>query len=303
MISFVITARAESPEVLGRTVDELRATTASVDREIIVVDDGTSVPVTGLAREVRILRHDAPMGSALSRREGCAASTGDILVVLDAHMTFEPGWLTRMLEHVASGALLCAAYWDYERTVSACYGADLEWCGERDYARGRFPGFHGVPRTEDPGAGATDVPMLLGACYMMLRTSYELLGGYSPLFRVWGAEEQDLSIRAWASGLAVRCVADARVGHLTRRAFPYPVSYDEVEFNQLAMIQSIFDWRTIRAVEEHFMPLSPAVRAWLESADVASWRRTIQRAKCRDDRELFAHLIPTMLEVLDARNF
>jgi glycosyl transferase family 7 (putative galactosyltransferase) len=121
--------------------------------------------------------------------------------------------------------------------------------------------------------------MVIGACYMLLRTSYTALGGFSPLFRVWGADEQDLSARAWLAGLGVRCVTDARVGHFWRPTFPYPVHFEHLEFNQLALIRSVFDDVTATMLEESFEPIPDKVRAWLDDTDVAAWRDIVQRAR------------------------
>ena len=72
-------------------------------------------------------------------------------MLMDAHMRFAADWLDRMLPHVESGALLCASWWDYELTRPLCWGADFLWCGERDYAAGRSPGFAFRHRTKIPG--------------------------------------------------------------------------------------------------------------------------------------------------------
>src|SRR5262249_8377230 len=149
-----------------------------------------------------------------ARRLGAALAEGDVLVWLDAHMTFAADWLPRMLAHVDTGALLCSAFWDYDRARCHCWGAEFVWSAERDYPRQRSPGFALRHRTSYPGPGAVDVPMVIGACYMMRRDGYERLGGCSPLFKVWGVDEQDLSARAWMAGVGVKCVTAAQVGHL-----------------------------------------------------------------------------------------
>jgi polypeptide N-acetylgalactosaminyltransferase len=294
MISFVITARDEQPDVLRRTVDGLRATSPSGEREILVIDDGSAEPVGRLGPGVELVRNPEAAGVSRARRQGFALAGGDVLVCLDAHMTFDADWLSRMLDHVESGALLCAAFWDYERTAGGFYGADFQWCGERDYHAGRHPGFRPRHRTRHPGPGAPEVPMVLGACYMILRSSYQLLGGFSPLFRVWGADEQDLSARAWMAGVGVRCVADARVGHLSRSHFPYRVYFDHVEFNQLVFIRSVFSYRTVEALQRSFEPLPDPVRGWLAGVELAPWRRVVQRSRRLSDPELFARIAPGM---------
>jgi GT2 family glycosyltransferase len=86
-------------------------------------------------------------------------------------------------------------------------------------------------RTSRPLQDAVEVPMIIGSCYMMSRSSYDKVGGFCPLFRGWGADDVDISIRAWMSGLGVKCITNAAVGHLYRSKFPYHVEYDHLEFN------------------------------------------------------------------------
>jgi hypothetical protein len=294
VISFVITARDEPPPLLARTVDELRATTPVRDREIVVIDDGSKIPVGGLPPDVEVVRNAEPHGVSRARRQGAAAASGRVLVCLDAHMTFDRAWLDCMLAHVESGALLCSAFWDYERGARHCCGADLQWCGERDYARQRYPGLQPSHRVRQPSGAAPEVPMAIGACYMLLRSSYTKLGGFSPLFRVWGADEQDLSVRAWLAGLGVRCATDARVGHFWRPAFPYPVQFEHLEFNQLVLIRTVFDDVTAAMLESSFEPVPRKVREWLDAVDVPTWRAVVQGARRVEDRDFFLRFMPPL---------
>jgi len=252
------------------------------------VDDGSRVPVLLEHPDVRVARTAGPIGTAKARRYGAAITKGDVLVFIDAHMSFAPDWLDRMLPHVGSGALLCAAWWEYDLSRPLCWGADFGWCGERDYAAGRSPGFVYRHRTKYPGDGAVEVPMLIGACYMMLRESYTRLGGFSPFFRTWGKLEQDLCARARIMGLDVKCVTGARVGHFTRTKHPYPVRWADIEFNQVATARTAFEEPVARALEQLLQPLPSQVQSWLTNADFSGWRKWIQSQRCISDAE-FLH--------------
>ncbi len=80
------------------------------------------------------------------------------------------------------------------------------------------------------------------------------MGGCSPLFRVWGAANQDISARAWIAGLGVKCVTGAKVGHLSRSTLPYPVHFEHLEFNQLVMVHTTFEEHSVQALEQYFKP-------------------------------------------------
>ena len=287
-VSYIITTRDESPAVLNATLSALARTTSHVDGEIIVVDDGSLIPVSLPHNHSLLLRNTEPRGVSPARRIGAAAATGDVLVWLDAHMTFADGWLDKMLAEAASGALLCSAFCDYELTLCHCWGADYVWSGQRDYSNQQYPGFGLRHRVSSPDAEVVDVPMIIGACYMLSRDAHTRLGGFTPLFRVWGIDEQDLCLRACLMGIPVRCVTTARVGHLCRNAFPYPVSFEHLEFNQLVMIRSVFQTSTIERIERYFAPLAPTVTEWLESTDVQGWRAAVQQRRVLSDEELLA---------------
>ena len=292
-LSFVLPARDESPEVLRATVDGILATSAGHEREIVVVDDASTAPVSLEHPQVRLVRNNVSVGSAQSRRLGVAITTGDVLVVMDAHMKFAPDWIEQMLSHVDCGAVLCAGWWDYEMTHPLCWGAEFLWSSERDYHAGKVPGFGFRHRTRFPGEGAVEVPMIIGACYMMLRRSYEQMGGFSPFFRTWGRMEQDLSIRAWITGVGLKCVTSARVGHLSRSKFPYPVRFSDIEFNQISLVRTIFEAPVGEAIERMLQPQSAQVQEWLAQTDFCAWRNVIQSHRQMSDAEFFQRFMPS----------
>jgi len=265
---------------LAATIEGLLETSQRYWREIVIVDDGSIHPVSYPHPEVIILRNAEAAGVCPSRRQALAAASGNVFVTLDPHMTFEPDWLDRMLEHVDSRALLCARWMDYERTTTYCWGADFAW------ARPPHPGFMHVGRSGPPGRSAVDVPMVLGACYMMRRDAYEEMGGFCPLFRIWGKDEPDLSARAWLGGFGVKCVASAGVGHLSRK-FPFPVTWDHTLFNEVVMMRTVFEKETASLLEEYLAPLSEEIQAWLRQADVAGWRELVQSRRRISDAEFF----------------
>ena len=297
-ISFVVASRNEDPAVLEATIDGLLETSTGHSREIILVDDASDDPVDLRRPELRLVRSTPAAGVAQSRRLGAFLASGEILVIVDAHMRFAPGWLDQMLAQVDSGALLCAAWWNWELNRPLCWGGDLMWCGERDYAASRTPGFTFKHRTQSPGDGAVDVPMVIGACYMVLRRSYERMGGFSPFFRTWGRSEQDISTRAWITGVGTKCVTGAHVAHLSRKKFPYPVTWDDIEFNQAAMVRTVFEEPVARAIEDLMQPLPAAVEARLAASDFREWRALVQSSRAISDAEFFRRFVPNTPECL-----
>jgi glycosyltransferase involved in cell wall biosynthesis len=132
--SLIITSRDEDPRVLLKTIENLLDTTAAHRCELIVVDDG-SVASVSLPGYVKLFRNNTAIGVSRARRMGASFSHGRILTWLDAHMSFAPDWFDQMLKYADTGSLLCSAFCDYELRGVHCWGADFNWCGERDYLR------------------------------------------------------------------------------------------------------------------------------------------------------------------------
>ena len=124
--SFIITARNEPAENLEATLRGLAETTEEHEREIVLIDDGSESPIPQYG-DVRLVRNEKAIGISRSRRLGAQVATGDVLVWLDAHMSFAQGWLQEMLAHADAQSILCSAYWNYALTRGVSYGADYQW--------------------------------------------------------------------------------------------------------------------------------------------------------------------------------
>lgn len=144
------------------------------------------------------------------------------------------------------------------------------------------------------------MPAAIGACYVMSRRSLEKLGGISPLLSTWGYDDIDLSIRSWITGLGVKCVRGARVGHLYRTAFPYPVHFDDLEFNQNTMLRSIFEEPTIHAMMKHLDPIPATVRDRIDlyADEIRHWREEVQSKRMISDKQFFRSCHPSMIDYL-----
>lgn len=70
--------------------------------EVVVVDDGSRDATADIAAAAgaRVLRNDRPRGPAAARNRGIAATSADVVVVLDADARPGPGWLDVLLAHL-----------------------------------------------------------------------------------------------------------------------------------------------------------------------------------------------------------
>ena len=85
-----------------------RVDEVDLDMEIIVVDDGSTdgtleqVKAAGV-KNVRVFRHDVNRGKGAAVRTGLAQATGNVVVIQDGDMEYDPQDFIQLYEPIASG--------------------------------------------------------------------------------------------------------------------------------------------------------------------------------------------------------
>jgi mycofactocin system glycosyltransferase len=189
MVSVIIPVR-DRPEQLAACLSSLERLHHPAGRlEVIVVDDGSAVPV-GAPAGVRVVRSGRPGGPAAARNLGAGAAGGDVLAFLDSDCAAEPDWLEALLPEFADPAV--AAVGGRVRAAG-----QSTWLERYDAVRSPLdlgPRYAQV-RPRHP------VSYLVTANLLVRRTDFARLRGFDPDLRC--GEDVDLAWRLADAGRRV----------------------------------------------------------------------------------------------------
>lgn len=168
---------------------------ADASLEIIVVDDGSAIPVTSVLDDpgddvpFTVLRREGKGNRSAARAEGAEAAEGRYLAFLDADQEPPSHWAS---EHLRWQRAFPSAVVAGHRRHRTQPGAQL-WQPE--------------VRTRVTAEYSDNYARIAGAWYLPFSCNlsvpadvYRSIGGYSDSYIGWGFEDHDFGYRAWASG-------------------------------------------------------------------------------------------------------
>ncbi|WP_246007982.1 mycofactocin biosynthesis glycosyltransferase MftF [Gordonia oryzae] len=169
---------------------------------VIVVDDGSAVPLVAQGPLVQVIRFESNRGPAAARNAGAAAATTDFVAFLDSDVVPEPDWLVMLLAHFSDPLVALAA----PRIVGLSARR-----GERLSMAERYENGHSsldMGPTEAAVVPGTSVPYVPSAAMIVRRSAF---CGFDESLRV--AEDVDLCWRLHETGWRMRYDPVARVAH------------------------------------------------------------------------------------------
>lgn len=230
-LSIVIASYNDNAE-LAATVASIRSTTPSFNEEIeiVVVDDCSMMPVA-FSVGTKVVRNSRRIGCGPSRYVGALHAKGEYLLICDSHMRFSQGWYEAAKDKLRPKVLHCASCLGLGKTSAGVdnmnlsapngvyHGATWNFCGP--YRSGPYkdnPRFTQVLECIWAPEQAGDdypIPAVMGAGYFIYRDWFIYLNALRHL-RLWGGDEQELSLKAWLSGGEIRMLKAVRIGHKFR---------------------------------------------------------------------------------------
>lgn len=244
LLSIVIPV-LNDPDEVNATIASIRQTTGN-DTEIIVVDDHSDKPVEIKDRRVMVHRNNERLGAGASKHLGATFASSNYILLLDCHMRFEPNanWLNKALNRIVGrqNTVHCAAClgldeknMDVTKFNGLYSGATLSLYNEKSNEI-----FEGKWMDKSPEGDDYDIACLMGAGYFFPKQLFMKLRGMAAL-KMWGTEEQYISVKAWLSGAEIKMLNEVRIGHKFRSEAPYVTGVPNLVYNKLWAINTLLD--------------------------------------------------------------
>ena len=210
-VSIIVPTR-DQPDLLGALLATLPRTDWP-DYEVVLVDNGTTDPAaSALLRDTShtVVRDDGPFNFPRLIASGVAASTGEVLVLLNNDIEVnDPNWLTALVACLSEpGCGIAGALLLYPDGAIQHAGMELDGVEPRHE-------LIGVPLADAPAdrlAGPRACAAVTGACLALRRSTWERLGGLEPLF-ARNYNDVDLCLRAAEAGAVTMITPAARLTH------------------------------------------------------------------------------------------
>ena len=171
--------------------------------EIIIVDDASTDHSVAVVKDcnVKLVCHETNRGPAVARNTAFSASTGEIIVFVDADAYADPQMIENILRVYENAP-------DLDR-LGGVGGRGIETCTEETPNRWRC-----LHARQDFGENPqSNVEYLFGLCCSYPRDVFEKVSGFDDFYRINAGEDYDIGLRIRKAGYRLAYAPNAFIYH------------------------------------------------------------------------------------------
>jgi glycosyltransferase involved in cell wall biosynthesis len=276
-ISLIMPVKNEG-EHIKNTIESAFSVKTDCDFEIVVVDDDSQDGCCYFLKKnknekIKLITTEG-LGAANARNAGAEHAKGDIFIFCDAHLFFEDYWIDRLIEPIQKGIADATnpGIGDVKNPKNIGYGYTWNENLEPKWNRGK---------KKEPYPS----PLLAGGCLAISRKAFEDIDGFERGFRVWGREDEEISLKLWLFGYQCYIVPDVTVLHVFRpTAPPFELKWEHVDYNLLRMAFLHFNYERIyKSTKQIKYSLKTLLLAELLQTDILEKRALYEQKRKHDD--------------------
>lgn len=230
-VSIIIPCKNEANN-LKSTLNSIIKSESNLSYEVIVVDDGSTDQSTEFLKQDLsrytykdvILLKTKGIGCARAKNFGAKFAKGKYLLFCDAHVEVPKHWIDDLVDTLKNynAHLVTSCIEDISNSFIQRYGGT--WNGKLQYMW-----------IENKPKGIIETPFAVGGNMGITKEVFKKLNGFDNLFQIYGAEDQELSIKAWLYGYRIVVNPNVKMKHLFRDIHPYKVTESNTLFNTLCL--------------------------------------------------------------------
>lgn len=256
MLSVVIPYHNEGKEFIETTINSIKATIDVEPYEIIVVDDGSNIPLTIEKERVEVIRHEKNSGVGSAFDTGVKVAKFDRLFLIGSDIRFDQPWASKIIELIDKNpkSLICTTCIGINkdnmdiskrRNISRRNGATILMFHDHISHPKKDPSFRNIieaqwlPFNKDK-TGIWEIPCILGAAYGVSKKWYEYIDGFAG-HKSWGTLEPYISLKSWLFGGSCLTTTGVETGHIFKPSGTHGTALHHLIYNKIFVSTVLFD--------------------------------------------------------------
>lgn len=249
-LSIIISYHNEPYSFIQECVEQLLSTIDIKPYEVLVVDDGSEVPLKPI-KGTKIIRHEINQGVGRAFDTGIANAKYDNIFIMANDIRFIPNkWASLILKEIIENpkAITCTACvrlsdeeLDIQKQLDGNWfslGATIKMFSDKNNTPGRGNQYRSTIDAQWLPVINTDIlkdsypiPCILGAAYGVKKQWYQYIGGWEGHKR-WSTLEPYISIKSWMFGGECRVAPKVQIGHIYKKSNPHGVTQPYILWNK-----------------------------------------------------------------------